>query len=111
MLLNDKMLMLSILVLAAVTQGAKASEQVGSYLDANINVPNQSDADTTTLAEVSSSGFIQLDHDGDWLAIMDTYVLSPAEYSMYAPMLVAGGEHVDNPVVNLLFALAPGIWL
>lgn len=111
MLLNDKMMMLSILILAAVAQGVKASEQIDSYIDANSNVPNQNYADATTLIKVPSSDFIQLDHGGDWLPIMDTYVLSPVEYSTYAPMLAAGGEQVDNPVVNILLASAPEIWL
>lgn len=111
MLLNDKIMMLSILVLAAVAQGVKASEPVVSYLDANINVQNQSDTDTTTLIQANSADLTQLDQSGNWLCAMDPLVLSPTEYSAYASMLVAGGEHVDNPVVTLLLASAPEIWL
>lgn len=108
---NDKIMVLSFLVLAAVAQGGKASEPADMALDKLSHCPAKICTAATALMHASQDELKQQDRGDNWLPVLNTSVSSQPEYSHYAPLLMVGADRFDHQVSDLLPVLSPEIWL
>lgn len=111
MFFNDKIMVLSFLVLAAVAQAVKASEPADMSLDGVSHCPAKVCTAATALIHASLAELKTQDRGGNWLPVLNQSVPSQPEYSQYAPLLVVGVDRFDHQVSDLLPVLSPEIWL
>lgn len=108
---SDTIMILGFLILAAVSQGVKASDSADIPLDGLSHCPAKVCNTATMLIDASLDELKTQDSGSNWLPVLNQHAASQPEYSHYTPLLVVGAERFEHQVSDLFTVLSPEVWL